>query len=116
MTVPLLMIIIGGNIYIDFKNKGKLLFPEVIFFLILKNIIYPAVALTAIYFIRPPYYIALIIIIQSAVPPVTAIPVIVENEGGKREAVNQFLFSSAIVALLTIPFVMYLFGFLYPEN
>lgn len=116
MTVPLLMIIIGGNIYIDFKNKGKLLIPEITVFLIIKNIIYPLVALGIIYLLRPPYYIALLIIIQSAVPPVTAIPVVVENEGGKREVVNQFLFTSALFALLSIPFVMYLFGFLYPES
>ncbi len=46
MTVPLLMIIIGGNIYIDFKNKGKLLVPEILFFLLVKNIIYPLIALS----------------------------------------------------------------------
>ncbi len=116
MTVPLLMIIIGGNIYIDFKNKGKLLIPEITIFLIIKNIIYPLIALFILYLLRPPYYIALLIIIQSAVPPVTAIPVVVENEGGRRDVVNQFLFTSALFALLSIPFTMYMFGLLYPEN
>jgi hypothetical protein len=108
------MIIIGGNIYIDFKNKGKMLFPEITFFIAAKNILFPVVALGIIYLLRPPYYIALMIIIQSAVPPVTAIPVFVEKEGGKRDVVNQFLFSSAIFALISIPFVMHVFGYLYP--
>jgi predicted permease len=116
MTVPLLMIIIGGNIYIDFKNKGKLLIPEITSFLIIKNVIYPLVALFILYLLRPPYYIALLIIIQSAVPPVTAIPVVVENEGGRRDVVNQFLFTSALFALFSIPFIMYLFGLLYPDG
>ena len=116
MTVPLLMIIIGGNIYIDFKNKGKLMIPEIIYFLSIKNILFPLVALAILYYIRPPYHIALMIALQSAVPPVTAIPVVVEKEGGKREAVNQFLFTSAIFALISIPVVMYLLGFLYPNN
>lgn len=116
MTVPLLMIIIGGNMYIDFKNKGRLFIPEISIFLIIKNIIYPLVALGVIYLIRPPHYIALMIIIQSAVPPVTAIPVVVENEGGRRDVVNQFLFTSALFALISIPFMMYLFGLLYPNG
>lgn len=116
MTVPLLIIIIGGNIYIDFKNKGKLLLPEITFFLIIKNIFFPLVALSFLYFFRPPYYIALLIILQSAVPPVTAIPVVVETEGGRRDVVNQFLFTSALFALFSIPFAMYLFGFLYPDS
>ncbi len=114
MTVPLLMIIIGGNIYIDFKNKGKLMIPEVIYFLSIKNILFPLVALSIVYYVRPPYPVALMLVLQSAVPPVTAIPVVVEKEGGKREVVNQFLFTSAIFALISIPVVMYLFGIIYP--
>ncbi len=114
MTVPLLMLIIGGNIYIDFKNKGQFLFPDVILFVVIKNILYPVFALSVLYFLRPPYAIALMILLQSAVPPVTAIPVVVEKEGGKRDAVNQFLFTSALFALISIPTAMYLLGWLYP--
>jgi len=110
MTVPLLMIIIGGNIYIDFKNKGKLLYAEICKFLLIKNILFPIVALALMAWLKPSYDIALIIIIQSAVPPVTAIPIVVEREGGNRQVVNQFLFTSALFSLLSIPVVMYLFG------
>jgi len=116
MTVPLLMIVIGGNIYIDFKNKGALLYREVSKFLLIKNMLFPAVALLLLVWLKPPYEIALIILIQSAVPPVTAIPIIVEREGGNRQVVNQFLFASALFSVLSIPLVMYLFGFVYPVN
>jgi len=113
MTVPLLMIIIGGSIYVDFKNKGKLLYREIGKFLLLKNIIFPLVALAFVAWLKPSYDIALIIIIQSAVPPVTAIPIVVEREGGNRQVVNQFLFTSAIFSLISIPVVIYLFGRIY---
>jgi len=113
MTVPLLMIIIGGSIYVDFKNKGRLLYGEVGKFLLFKNILFPLVALAFLSWVKPSYDIALIILIQSAVPPVTAIPIIVEREGGNRHIVNQFLFSSAIFSLISIPFAIYLFGFIY---
>lgn len=113
MTVPLLMIIIGGSIYVDFKNKGKLLYGEIGKFLLLKNILFPMVALAFMAWLKPSYDIALIIIIQSAVPPVTAIPIVVEREGGNRQVVNQFLFTSAIFSLISIPAVIYLFGRIY---
>lgn len=116
MTVPLLMIVIGGNIYIDFKNKGELLYREVSKFLLIKNMLFPAAALSLLVWLKPSYDIALIILIQSAVPPVTAIPIIVEREGGNRQVVNQFLFASAVFSVVSIPFVMYLFGFVYQVN
>lgn len=113
MTVPLLMIIIGGNIYIDFKNKGELIYGELLKFLVIKNILFPMVALAFLTWLKPAYDIALIIIIQSAVPPVTAIPILVEREGGNRQVVNQFLFTSALFSVLSIPIVIYLFGRIY---
>ena len=116
MTVPLLMLIIGGNIYVDFKNRRTILVRELILFLCVKNIAYPVIALGVLYLLHPPFMIALMILLQSAVPPVTAIPVIVEKEGGKRDVVNQFLFASALFSLITIPMAMVLLGRLYPGH
>jgi predicted permease len=48
--------------------------------------------------------------IQSAMPPITAIPVVVERVGGDGNIANQFLVSSSLFSLLSIPFVMYLFS------
>ena len=36
MTLPLIMIIIGGNIYVDFHNKGKIYLAEIIKFVSIK--------------------------------------------------------------------------------
>lgn len=49
-----------------------------------------------------PYHIALIIIIQAAVPPVTAVPIVTERAGGDRAVVNQFIVASFIVSLFSI--------------
>jgi len=51
---------------------------ELVWFLFIKNIAYPVITLFFLYLLQPPFTIALMILLQSAVPPVTAIPVIVE--------------------------------------
>ncbi len=110
MSIPLLMIILGGNILIDFKQIGQLYTSEIIKFIIFKNLIMPIVMLGIIILIKPSYNIALILIIESSTPPVTAVPLIADRNGGNRTVVNQFLLSSFLFSLLSIPLMMYLFN------
>lgn len=114
MTIPLLLMILGGNIYVDFKNKGSFYPGEVGKFVLIKNFIFPLIALAILVCIRPSYHIALLIILQSAVPPITAIPILTERANGNREIVNQFMFSSFAVSLVSIPLIMSLFGIYFP--
>lgn len=114
MAVPLIMIILGGNIYSDFQKKGTIYGQEIIKFVVLKNIIFPLIFLGFLFMIRPEYHIALILILQSAVPPVTAVPLLVERAGGNQTIVNQFILASFLCSLITIPVMISLFGFLYP--
>jgi hypothetical protein len=114
MSVPLLMIIIGGNIYIDFQKKGPIYTKEIIKFVSIKNIIFPLIFLSIIFIIRPEYHIALILILQSVVPPITAVPILVERAGGNQTITNQFLLTSFLCSLITIPIIISLLGFLYP--
>ena len=37
MALPLIMIILGGSLYLDFRQKGKIYYKEIIKFLIVKN-------------------------------------------------------------------------------
>jgi predicted permease len=53
-------------------------------------------------------------ILQSAVPPITAVPLFVERFGGNRSLVNQFMFTSFIFSLVTIPCSIYLFRYFFP--
>ena len=113
MTLPIVMIIIGGNIYLDFKGKGRLFGKEIVKFIIAKNIVFPMVALGILLIVRPPYEIALIIILESAVPPLTAVPLVTERAGGNRALVNQFFFSSFLVSIVTLPAVLALFSYFF---
>ena len=116
MTVPLLMIILGGNIYLDFQNKGRPQFAEIIKFVIIKNIVFPLVFLGILLIIRPSYHIAMLIMLQSAIPPVTAVPLVTERSGGNRAIVNQFLVASFVFSLISISFMIWLFSLFFTPS
>ena len=113
MTLPLIMIIIGANIYVDFQNKGKLYLSEIIKFLTIKNIIFPLIFLGLLILIQPGYQVSLIIIIQSAVPPLSTIPIFAQRAGGNQSVANQFVVSSFIFSLVSIPLIISLFSLFF---
>ncbi len=110
MSLPLLMIILGGNIYVDFSRQKQFNIAEVVKFTLVKNIMFPLVFLGLLMLVRPDYSIALIIILQSAVPPITAIPLLAERSGGNRIISGQFIVASFIFSIISIPIVLYLFS------
>jgi predicted permease len=109
MTVPLLMLVIGGNLSLDFQRKGKIYSVELVKFVIIKNVVFPLTFLAVLLIIRPSYQIALLLVLQSAVPPVTAISIFTKRVGGNESIVNQFLLASFICSLVTIPVIVSLF-------
>ena len=112
MTIPLIMIILGGNIYNDFQKQGNLKLFEIAKFVSIKNFIFPIIFLFIIVNLKDfiSYHIALILMIQSAMPPITSVPIVTERVGGNRSIVNQFIVSSFITSLVSIPLMLYLFG------
>jgi hypothetical protein len=54
------------------------------------------------------------VLLQASVPPLTAIPILTERFGGNREIVNQFMFVSFAVSLVSIPLMMGLFSLYFP--
>jgi malate permease and related proteins len=113
MAVPLLMIVLGGNIFIDFKNAEKFFILETLKFVAFKNFILPGIVLGLLVLIKPEYSIALMLILQSAVPPITAAPIIIEREEGNRAIANQFLVASFLVSLISLPVIIMLFSMFF---
>lgn len=114
MTVPLLMLVIGGSLSLDFQRKGKIYSGEIVKFVLIKNLLFPLIFLGVLLIIRPSYQIALLLILQSAVPPVTALPIFTKRVGGNESIVNQFLLASFIGSLVSIPLVISLFTVFFP--
>jgi predicted permease len=115
MTVPLIMIILGGNIYLDFLKKGKIQLLEISKFVIIKNLAFPIIILTILISIKTiiTYPVALLILLQASVPPLTAVPLVTERSGGNRAIVNQFIVASFSLSLITIPAMVFLFESYY---
>jgi len=115
MTVPLLMLILGGNIYVDYKKQGKFDYFEISKFVLIKNVLFPLVFIVILLSIKSylSYTVALIILLQAAVPPVTAVPLVTERSGGNRAIVSQYMVGSFIVSLVSIPVMIAIFDILF---
>jgi predicted permease len=114
MSLPLLMLILGGSLYVDFQNKGPLYIKEIIKFVLIKNVLFPLVFIALLVFARPAYPIAMIMFLQSAIPPITAIPIDTERQGGNRSITNQFILASFVFSIISIPFMFNLFTLYFP--
>jgi len=114
MALPLVMIILGGSLYLSFHQKGKLYYIEIIKFIVIKNIVFPLAFIGILALIRPDYNIALLFLLQAAVPPVTGVPILTERAGGNRSIATQFVFASFVASILTIPAVFTLFNVVFP--
>lgn len=110
MSIPLLMLILGGNIYMDFSSKAKTNKSDVFAFVLIKNFIFPLITLLVIYLIKPPENVAMILLIESAVPPITATPILVERAGGDKSSANSFLLYSFMLSLISIPLMITIYN------
>ncbi len=114
MALPLVMIILGGSLYLDFRQKGKIFTWEITKFVIVKNILFPLAFIGILLLIRPDYNIALMFFLQAAVPPVTAAPILTERAGGQRNVATQFVLASFVASMVTIPSTFLLFNRFFP--
>jgi predicted permease len=114
MALPLVMIILGGSLYLDFKQRGKIYLKEIIKFVALKNFVWPLLFLGGLMLIKPAYGLALIFFLQAAVPPVTSTPILTERVGGNKSIATQFVFSSFIFSVISIPLTFWLFNHYFP--
>ncbi|MGQ9546814.1 MAG: AEC family transporter [Dehalococcoidia bacterium] len=118
IATPLFMLILGGNIYNDLMYKvdgsRRWYTGEIVKFVLVKNIVFPFAFLAVLLWLRPNPAVALIVMLQAAVPPITATPILVERCGGNRALASQFVVASFIASILTIPASLYVFSRFFP--
>jgi malate permease and related proteins len=114
MSMPLIMLILGGSLYVDFQARGPIYFREVIKFVVIKNFLFPLIAILVLDFVRPSYPVALIVFLQSSAPPITAIPIQVQRHGGNASITNQFILASFVFSILSVPLMFNLFSRYFP--
>jgi malate permease and related proteins len=112
-ALPLIMLTIGGNVYIDYTRSGRFAIGANLRFVLTKNLVFPLITLGLLLLIKPPLPVATLIILQSAVPPLSAVPVLTERANGNTSIANQFLISSFVFSIATIPVILWLFHTLF---
>lgn len=115
-ALPLILLLIGGNVYVDFQKKGKIHLNSILIFVSVKNFLFPLIILVPLIIIKPPFPVAFLIFLLSAVPPVTAIPILTNKAGGNISITNQFLISSFLTSIISIPLLMKIFEFFFTIN
>lgn len=113
MALPLIILIIGGSIYLDLQKKERLHILEAAVFVLVKNFIFPAIVLGIVWLIRPSFNVALVLVLAAAVPPITAFPIVTEKAGGSRGFANQMMTASFIAALGSVPAAMWVLNMIY---
>lgn len=113
VAIPLIMITIGSQLIRDFKASRHFYWRETLVFVVVKSIFWPLLAIGVLALWRPRQSLAFMILLQCAVPPVSAIPAVVARMNGNRRLAGQLLLASFVVSIITLPLVIHLFARLY---
>lgn len=109
LAFTLVMLTLGGYIYLDMSRAGKIRWGQVLRFVALKNLLFPLVFLGIVYALKPGDNIGLILVLSAAAPPLSTIPILTERQKGDVAISNQFLVGSFLFSILSIPAVITLF-------
>ena len=106
-TLPLALIVVGGNIaLVRLKNIDK---KAVFFFLLGKLIILPALGMWLVLKLNLPQLFGFLIVMQLAMPSATSLSVIIRHYKKEDGLISQGVFFSHIISLITIPLFLGLY-------
>jgi predicted permease len=108
MATPAIMLVLGGSIYIDWKEGSRIQAGEVAKFVALKNVVFPLLTIGVLWGLRPTPEVALLVVLQGAAPPITAIPLVAQREHGNKAIAGQFVVASFAASIVTVPFAVWL--------
>jgi predicted permease len=103
MAVPGLLMYLGGAIYHDRSDVQKILPGPVFGFVLIRNLVIPGVVLLIVLGLHLSRDLGLLLVLQAAMPPITALTAVVEREGGNRAFTNQIMVASFLTALISVP-------------
>ena len=114
LALPLLLLL-GGHIYLNLKHERNFALRGNLKSAMMKGLTFPLVTLGLLLWLRPAYNIALLVMLESALPPITALPSLVGRSGGDGAIVAQFITTTFmfITSLVTIPAMLALFKTLF---
>lgn len=106
-TLPLAMLIIGGNL--AEMNLGRIHRGPLALALLFKLVVMPVLGLILILVARLPALIGLLLLIQLAMPPATTLSVLVRYYKKEDYLVSQGIFFGHILSMISIPVFLSLY-------
>ncbi len=113
VAIPLIMMTIGSQLVRDFRESREFLWRELALFVTIKNVVWPLLALGVLAVWRPDRAVAFMIVLQCAVPPVSAVPAVVARMNGHRRLAGQLLLASFALSVVTLPLALAWFARLF---
>jgi predicted permease len=110
VSVPLLLILLGARIREDYEDRGPIYWREIVAFIGIRNVVFPLLFLAALPILNLSRDLGFLLLLQAAMPPVTAAPIMVGRSGGNVAFASQLLLTSYVAAAVTIPCMVWLFG------
>ncbi len=107
-TLPLAMLVVGGNLaQIKIFKLDK---TAVLALVVMKLIFLPVITLLILFSLKVNPLIGLLILLQAAMPSATSLSLIARRYRLEEEFINQGIFLTHIISLITIPFFLGLYG------
>ena len=107
-TLPLAIFVVGAGLAeIEFSRKIN---KQALFFIFLtKLVLLPALVIFILFGIKMPYLVALLLIIEAAMPPATSLSVIIRHYKKEDYLINPAIFIGHLISIFTIPLFLSLF-------
>lgn len=107
-TMPLAMLVVGGNLaQIRIFKMEKTAIASLV---VTKLIFFPLVVLFILIIFKVNPLIGLLILLQAAMPSATSLSLIARHYKLEEEFLNQGIFITHIASLITIPFLLGIYG------
>jgi predicted permease len=107
-TMPLAILVVGGSLA-TIKIDEKLYLRDVALAVVIKLFVFPALILTGLFFLGIKSLLGLLLIIQAAVPSAVTLTVIAKYYKQEETFINQTIFYSHVIGLITFPFFLILY-------
>ena len=103
------MIVIGGNL--SLSSMTKVAWPQVTGAVLIKLIVLPLITLVVLSLVKLNPLISFVAIIQACMPSSITLSIIGRNYGTKnQDFINQTIFVTHLLSMITIPFFLALYG------
>jgi len=113
LTTPLSILFVGGIIVTNLTRAKPENWGEPIKITALKSLVMPTIASILVIIFRPPEYVALFMILQSAMPSALLTALIAPHEGVSQKTIAGAVLLTSLLSIITIPLFMSIYSVFY---